>query len=120
TIVNEELISFKELEKKIYCYVCELAREITQQMLERYDKELSESRDKVFINDIIFYDLYNKGKLDLLICKSKSDLDRYENTIDSIFISNLKSGILAYCVRDGILIRNVNIISLSQLEKYPY
>lgn len=46
TIVNEELISFKELEKKIYCYVCELAREITQQMLERYDKELSESRDK--------------------------------------------------------------------------
>ena len=33
TIVNEELVSFKELEKKIYSYVCELAREITQQML---------------------------------------------------------------------------------------
>lgn len=46
TIVNEELISFKELEKKIYSYVCELVREITQQMLESYDKELAESRDK--------------------------------------------------------------------------
>ena len=46
TIVNEELVSFKELEKKIYNYVCELAREITQNMLESYDKELAESRDK--------------------------------------------------------------------------
>lgn len=46
TIVNEELISFKELEKKIYSYVCELAREITQQMLESYDKELADTRDK--------------------------------------------------------------------------
>ena len=44
TIVNEELVSFKELEKKIYSYVCELGREITQQMLETYDKELAENR----------------------------------------------------------------------------
>lgn len=46
TIVNENLISFKELEKKIFSYVCELAREITQQMLESYDQELAQSRDK--------------------------------------------------------------------------
>lgn len=32
TIVNEELISFKELEKKIYSYVCKLARGITEQI----------------------------------------------------------------------------------------
>lgn len=46
TIVNEKLVSFKELEKKIYSYVCELASEITQQMLESYDEELAKSRDK--------------------------------------------------------------------------
>lgn len=46
TIVDEKLISFKELEKKIYFYVCELGREITQSVLESYDKELAESRDK--------------------------------------------------------------------------
>ena len=46
TIVNDKLVSFKELEKKIYSYVCELAREITQQMLESYDEELAKSRDK--------------------------------------------------------------------------
>lgn len=46
TIVDENLISFKELEKKIFNYICELGRELTQIMLERYDKELSEGRDK--------------------------------------------------------------------------
>lgn len=54
TIVKEELISFKELEKKIFLYVCELAREITVQMLENYDRELAESRDKKLYR--------NKGK----------------------------------------------------------
>ena len=45
-IVAENLISFKELEQKIFAYVCELGREITQIMLESYDRELAEERDK--------------------------------------------------------------------------
>ena len=45
-IVEENLVSFKELEQKIFDYVCELGREITQIMLESYDKELAEGRDK--------------------------------------------------------------------------
>ena len=46
TIVEENLISFKEVEQKIFNYVCELGREITQLMLENYDRELGEGRDK--------------------------------------------------------------------------
>ena len=46
SIVKEELISFKEFEKKIYRYICGFAREITVQMLEGYDRELAEGRDK--------------------------------------------------------------------------
>lgn len=46
TIVNEDLISFKTLEQKIFAYVCEMGREITRIMLEAYDKELAEGRDK--------------------------------------------------------------------------
>lgn len=46
TIVNEELVSFKELEQNIYSYVCELGREMTQIVLEAYDKELAASRNK--------------------------------------------------------------------------
>ncbi len=46
TIVNEKLIPFKELEQKIFSYVCELGREITQILLESYDNELMENRNK--------------------------------------------------------------------------
>lgn len=38
-IVEENLISFKELEQKIFAYVCELGREITRIMLESYDRQ---------------------------------------------------------------------------------
>ena len=46
SIVDENLVSFKMLEQKIYDYVCELGRLITQQVLESYDAKLAESRDK--------------------------------------------------------------------------
>ena len=44
-IVEEKRISFKELEQKIFKYVCELGCEITRIILESYDKELGASRD---------------------------------------------------------------------------
>lgn len=37
TIVKEKLVSFKELEKKVFKYVCELGCEITRMLLETYD-----------------------------------------------------------------------------------
>lgn len=46
SIVEEKLVSFKTLEQKIFRYVCELAQEITRIMLENYDTELAEGRDK--------------------------------------------------------------------------
>ena len=46
SIVEEKLVSFKSLEQKIFAYVCELGREITRIMLENYDVELSEERDR--------------------------------------------------------------------------
>ena len=45
-IVEENLVFFKELEQKIFSYMCELGREIPKIMLESYDKELAEGRDK--------------------------------------------------------------------------
>lgn len=46
SIVEEKLVSFKELEQKIFNYVCERGREITRLMLESYDVELASSRYK--------------------------------------------------------------------------
>lgn len=51
SIVEEKLISFKTLEQKIFSYVCELGREITRILLERYDAELAEGRDKRVYRD---------------------------------------------------------------------
>ena len=51
TIVEEKLISFKELEQKIFKYVCELGCEITKMMLESYDAELAASRDTTQYRD---------------------------------------------------------------------
>ena len=42
SIVNENLVSFKVLEQKIFDYVCELGRLITKQVLENHDKELAQ------------------------------------------------------------------------------
>ena len=41
SIVDENLVSFKMLEQKIYDYVCELGRLITQQVLESYEDRKS-------------------------------------------------------------------------------
>ncbi len=45
SIVEEKLVSFKELEQKVFKYVCELGCEITRVLLETYDEELAASRD---------------------------------------------------------------------------
>ena len=44
--VNEKMISFKELEKKIFKYVCELGCEITRSILESYDDDVAVKCDK--------------------------------------------------------------------------
>ena len=36
SIVEENLVSFKILERKVFAYVCELGRMITQVILENY------------------------------------------------------------------------------------
>lgn len=46
SIVEEKLVSFKELEGKIFQYVCGLGCEIIRMLLERYDVELEAERDK--------------------------------------------------------------------------
>lgn len=51
TIVEENGITFKELERKIFNYVCDLAVRITKMVLESYDKELHENRDTKVYRD---------------------------------------------------------------------
>ena len=45
-MIMENGVTFKELEKKIYAWICQIGREFTKEFLERYDRMLMESRDK--------------------------------------------------------------------------
>lgn len=46
TMITENLLTFKELEKKVYKAACELAAQTMQEILEEYDRDLMVSRDK--------------------------------------------------------------------------
>lgn len=46
SMITENGVSFKELEKNIYAWVCEIGRQFTCEFLERYDRMLMERRDK--------------------------------------------------------------------------
>ena len=45
-MIKDNGLSFKDLEKKIYEWGCQICREFTKEFLERYDKQLMEQRDK--------------------------------------------------------------------------
>ena len=46
TIINEKGITFNQLEKEIFNYICRFGRELAKGVLEKYDNYLMESRDK--------------------------------------------------------------------------
>ena len=46
SILNESNITFKDLEQKIFNYICRIGCEITSRILEAYNEELTKSRDK--------------------------------------------------------------------------
>ena len=48
SMIMENGVTFKELEKNIYAWICEIGRQFTQEFLERYDRLLMESRDKKY------------------------------------------------------------------------
>lgn len=46
TIVEEESLTFKDIEEEIYKYVCRIAVDITKKFLTAYDEKLMKERDK--------------------------------------------------------------------------
>ena len=46
SMIKENGVTFKALEKNIYAWVCQIGRNFTKEFLERYDRMLMEGRDK--------------------------------------------------------------------------
>lgn len=45
TILDKDCLTFKDIEKEIFKYVCQMAVEMTQKVLAEYDKQLMKDRD---------------------------------------------------------------------------
>ncbi len=50
-MVDEKGISFKEIEKEIFNLICEVGRELTKEVLEKYDQHLHATRNKAELRD---------------------------------------------------------------------
>ena len=46
TMIKENGVTFKDLEKNIFRWICQIGQEFTKEFLERYDQQLMEQRDK--------------------------------------------------------------------------
>ena len=46
SMIKENGLNFKELEKNIFTWICQIGQEFTKDFLERYDRMLMEERDK--------------------------------------------------------------------------
>ena len=51
SMLNEQGVTFKDLEKKIYEAVCGIARDAAKDILESYDDTLAQTRDKKLYRD---------------------------------------------------------------------
>lgn len=51
TMLNQKDISFKDLEQEIFRIICEIGRELTEEILERYDRYLHDNRDRTVYRD---------------------------------------------------------------------
>lgn len=107
TIVEEKLISFKELEQKIFKYVCELGCEITKIILESYDKELAVSRDTKQYRD--------KGGRRTSIKTVYGDVEYWRR----VYRTNLESGEKAYVylLDEAMQMDKIGLISTNLAEK---
>ena len=46
TMIKENGVTFKDLEKNIFRWICQIGQEFTKEFLERYDQQLMKQRDK--------------------------------------------------------------------------
>ena len=107
SIVDEKLVSFKTLEQKIFAYVCELAQEITRIILENYDKELAEERNKTQYR--------NKGKHTTTIKTVYGEVTYSRRIYQTILEDGQKA--FVYLLDEAMHMDKIGLISTNLAEK---
>ena len=107
SIVKEKQIYFKELESKIFDYVCLLGCEITREILEGYDDELAAARDKGKYR--------NKGKRSTCI-KTVYGTVEYERRIYQTILDDGRTAHV-YLLDEALQMDKIGLISTNLAEK---
>ncbi len=105
-MIKENGLSFKDLEKKIYAWGCQICREFTKEFLERYDRQLMEQRDKARYR--------NKGQRCTTIKTIFGEVD-YRRTVYEV-----KDGIngkrFVYLLDENLELDGIGLISTNMAE----
>lgn len=107
SIIKENGITFKELEKKIFSLVCEEGRNYTKQILEMYDSYLRDNRDKKVYR--------NKGLRETTIKTVYGEVC-YKRTIYQT-TDEAGSKIFIYLLDETLELEKVGLISTNLAEK---
>ncbi len=107
SIIKENGITFKELEQKIFSFVCEEGRNYTKQILEMYDSYLRDNRDKKVYR--------NKGLRETTIKTVYGEVT-YKRTIYQT-VDEAGNKIFVYLLDETMELEKVGLISTNLAEK---
>lgn len=107
SIVEEKPVSFKTLEQKIFRYACGLAQELTRTILENYDAELAEGRDKEKYR--------NKGKRTTTIKTVYGEVSYARRVYQTVLEDGRKACV--YLLDEAMHMDKIGLISTNLAEK---
>ena len=106
TMIKENGITFKELEKNIFAWVCRLGREFTKEFLERYDQQLMKQRDKSY---------YRHKGLRQTTIKTVYGEVTYQRAVYEVFNGDGTKR-FAYLLDETLALEHVGLISINMAE----
>lgn len=105
-MIDEGLVTFKDIEKEIFRWTCEIARETTRELLESYDRKLMEERDKSIYR--------NKGKKQTVIKTVYGEV-KYERTIYQVEGTN-GYRYMTYLLDESLDLGSIGYVSMNLVE----
>lgn len=106
-MLNENGVTFKDLEKNIFRAVCEVAQNYTRTVLESYDKHLMETRDKKAYR--------SKGRRQTTVKTVFGEVTYNRNVYEVVDEDGLKKCV--YLMDELLAIKNVGLISQNMAEQ---
>lgn len=105
-MIDEGLVTFKEIEKEIFNWACEMAQNVTKELLESYDRKLMDERDKSIYR--------NKGKKPTVIKTIYGEVS-YERTIYQVEGSD-GYRYMRYLLDESLDLGSIGFISMNLIE----